>query len=168
MIVLAASPRLAPPTAKVRESYLTGEQADMVHRGSDTSWLADASRDFAQFVADRVGVRERWGVPSEVFWFTAEEHYIGSLVIRHELPEDDLGGHIGYHVVHPWQRQGHATAMLGQALPLARGLGLDRVLLTVAADNAPSLGVVQRNGGTPDGANSDGQLRFWIDTPTAP
>ncbi|MFE1099997.1 hypothetical protein ACFW4K_05725 [Nocardiopsis alba] len=29
--------------------------------------------------------------PSEVFWFTSEEHYIASLVVRHEPPEEDNG-----------------------------------------------------------------------------
>lgn len=163
MTPLAAIPRLASPTTVVRDSYLAGEHEDMVHRGADTAWLTAAREDFDSFVRERRGIRERWGVPSEVFWFTAGEHYIGSLVLRHRLPTDDLGGHIGYHVVWPWQRQGHATAMLGHGLAKARAIGLDRVLLTVEADNAPSLQVVARNNGIPDGTNTDGQLRFWID-----
>ncbi|MGO2519104.1 MAG: GNAT family N-acetyltransferase [Microbacterium sp.] len=163
MTPLATSPRLASPTAEVRDSYLAGEHADMVHRGADTAWLNDARADFRRFVDDRRGVRERWGVPSEVFWFTAAQHYIGSLVLRHRLPDNDLGGHIGYHVVHPWQRQGHATAMLRHGLTKARQIGLDRVLLTVAAENVLSLRVVAHHDGVPDGTNSDGQLRFWID-----
>lgn len=168
MIALTTPPRLAPPTTRVRVSYLTGEQADSVHRGRDTDWLADAARDFDGFVADRVGVRERWGVPSEVFWFTSDEHYIGSLVVRHEPPEDDLGGHIGYHVVRPWHRRGHATEMLRQATVIARGLGIDRLLLTVEEDNGPSLRVIEKNGGVHDRRNPDGQLRLWIDTASVP
>lgn len=88
----------------------------MLHRGSDASWLQTASLDFDGFVAARVGVRQRWDVPSELFWFTSGEYYIGSLVIRHQLTDDEGGGHIGYHVVYPWQRQGHATQMLRDAL----------------------------------------------------
>lgn len=168
MTALPVPPRLASPTTAVRESYLSGEEADMVHRGSDTAWLAGASRDFDRFVEDRVGVSERWGVPSEVFWFMSGEHYIGSLVLRHQLPADDLGGHIGYHVVHPRQRQGHATTMLRQSLVKAQDVGLEKVLLTVAADNEPSLRVVGRCGGVADGTNTDGQLRFWIDTASVP
>ncbi|MGO1508604.1 MAG: GNAT family N-acetyltransferase [Microbacteriaceae bacterium] len=163
MTPLATTPRLASPTTLVRDSYIAGEHADMLHRGADTAWLSDARADFAQFVDDRRGIRERWGVPSEVFWFTADEHYIGSLVLRHRLGADDLGGHIGYHVVRPWQGQGHATAMLGHGLAKAHSIGLDRVLMTVAQDNPASQRVIAHHHGAEDGTNSDGQLRFWID-----
>lgn len=163
MIELPEPPRLTVPSVRVRTSYLVGEQADMIHRGSDLAWLGPASRDFAGYVADRVGVRERWGVPSELFWFTSGDFYLGSLVIRHRLTDDEGGGHIGYHVVYPWQRQGHATAMLRSALVRCRQLGIERVLLTVDPDNAASLGVVRRNGGVPDSLNHEGELRLWID-----
>lgn len=160
---LAEPPALTVPSVRVKASYLAGEQADMRHRGSDSAWLNEASRDFDGFVADRVGVRERWGVPSELFWFTAGEQYIGSLVIRHRLTDDEGGGHIGYHVVYPWQRQGHATRMLALALEKCRALGIGRVLLTVAPDNEASLKVVKRNGGVGDEINSEGELRLWIE-----
>lgn len=165
MTSLAATPTLAPPTVAVKASYLAGEHADMIHRGSDTGWLVGAREDFDRFVHDRIGIRERWGVPSEVFWYTAGELYLGSLVLRHDLPAGDHGGHIGYHVVHPWQCQGHATAMLGRGLAVASGVGMRRVLLTVEAENAASRRVIERNGGVADGTNSDDQLRFWIATP---
>ncbi|QYJ04002.1 GNAT family N-acetyltransferase [Nocardioides panacisoli] len=162
MIELPEPPVLTEPTVRVQTSYLVGEQADMRHRGADATWLREASRDFAAYVATRVGVQERWGVPSELFWFTSGEYYLGSLVIRHRLTEDEGGGHVGYHVVQPWQGQGHATAMLGQALPRCRDLGIDPVLLTVAPDNAASMAVVGHHDGVPDGLNHEGELRFWI------
>ncbi|MBO0594435.1 GNAT family N-acetyltransferase [Nesterenkonia sp. E16_7] len=164
MIDLPVSPTLNPPSGTVKTSYLIGEQADMVHRGSETAWLRAASRDFDAFVAERVGVRPRWGVPSELFWYTANEYYIGSLVIRHKLTSDGAGGHIGYHVVHPWQRQGHATRMLQEAAGRCAALGLERALLTVAPDNTASLAVVSRCGGVSNGVNQEGELRFWIET----
>lgn len=164
MIELPVAPTLCPPSSKVKTSYLVGEQADMRHRNADTAWLAKASRDFDSYIAERVGVHERWGVPSEIFWYTAGEYYIGSLVIRHELIPGEVGGHIGYHVVYPWQRQGHASRMLREGLTRSRGLGIERALLTVAPGNAASIRVVERNGGVPDGINTDGELRFWVDT----
>jgi len=167
MIELPVPPTLSPPSRSVKASYLLGEQADMLHRESDTSWLAAASRDFDGFVAERAGVRERWGVPSELFWYTSNEYYIGSLVIRHELSVDEGGGHIGYHVVYPWQRQGHATRMLREALGRCSALGIGSALLTVAPENVPSLKVVDRCGGIADGVNEEGELRFWIDTSTS-
>lgn len=164
MIVLPESPTLSPPSEDVKVSYLLGEQADMFHRGSDAQWLETASLNFADFVAERTGVRERWGVPTEVFWFTSQEYYIGSLVVRRHLTADEGGGHIGYHVVYPWQRQGHATQMLRQALIKCRALRIESALLTVDSKNAASLAVIDRNGGVADGVNHEGELRFWIDT----
>ena len=164
MIELPTPPLLEPPTTRVKTSYLVGEQADMRHRGEDPTWIAAASRDFDGHVAERVGVHERWGVPAEIFWFISDVYYIGTLVIRHALTQDDAGGHIGYHVVYPWQRQGHATEMLWQGLEKASALGIKRALLTVEPDNLASITVVRRNGGVPDGTNPDGESRFWIAT----
>lgn len=164
MIHLPTPPRLTAPSTLVETSYLVGEQADMRYRDSDTEWLRDASLDFGAYVAARVGVRERWGVPSELFWFTSEEFYIGSLVIRHRLTADEGGGHIGYHVVYPWQRQGHATQMLKDALEKCATLGVERALLTVDPENTASLAVVRRCGGVADGINHEDELRFWITT----
>jgi predicted acetyltransferase len=166
MITLPEPPRLITPTTAVRMSYLTGEQADCLLRGTDTDWLGPASEDFDSFVAERQGVRTRWEVPSTVFWYVAADHYIGTLVVRHDLTEDltQAGGHIGYHVVAPWRRQGHATRMLGAGLAEARRLGLSRVLLTCAVDNEPSRRVILANGGVPDG-QARGEDRFWITVP---
>jgi predicted acetyltransferase len=163
MITLPEPPHLAWPTTEVRTSYLTGEQADCLLRGTDTDWLGPASDDFDSFVAERRGVRTRWEVPSTVFWYVAREHYLGTLVLRHELTDEltQVGGHIGYHVVAPWRRQGHATRMLAAGLVEARRLGLSRVLLTCAEDNEPSRRVILANGGVADG-QVKGEDRFWI------
>ena len=163
MITLPEPPRLTPPTTAVRVSYLTGEQADCLVRGTDTDWLGPASEDFDAFVAARRGVVERWGVPSTVLWYVAGEHYLGTLVIRHDLTPELFvaGGHIGYHVVAPWQRQGHATTMLAAGLAEARAIGVDRALLTCEPDNEPSRRVIIANGGVLD-EQLGAELRFWI------
>jgi len=156
-------PRLVWPTVAVRVSYLIGEQADCVLTGAPTDWLGPASDDFAGYVAERRGVRTRWGVPSTVFWYVSGEFYLGTLVVRHRLTPDlaEAGGHIGYHVVAPWRRQGHATRMLAGGLAECRRLGLHRVLLTCDPDNEPSRKVILANGGVPDG-RLRGEDRFWI------
>jgi predicted acetyltransferase len=140
VIRLTDSPQLVRPTREVRVSYLVGEQADCLLRGTPTQWLEAASDDFAGFVAARRAVQVRWGVPSTVFWYVSGEYYLGTLVVRHRLTPvlAETGGHIGYHVVAPWRRQGHATRMLTAGLAECRRLGLDRVLLTCATDNEPS------------------------------
>jgi predicted acetyltransferase len=164
VITLPEMPRLLTPTANVRVSYLTGEQADCLLSEKDTTWLAPASEDFEGYLAERKSVVSRWGVLSSIYWYVAGEHYIGTLVIRHDLTPALLvsGGHIGYHVVAPWRRQGHATRMLGAGIVHARELGLDRVLLTCDPENEPSIRVIIANGGYPDEMLGD-ELRFWID-----
>ena len=120
-------------------------------------------RRFAGFVAARRGAMIRWGVPSTVFWYVSGEYYLGTLVVRHQLTPElaEMGGHIGYHVVAPWRRQGHATRMLGRRAGASRGLGLDRVLVTCATDNEPSRRVILANGGVPADSGT-GEDRFWI------
>jgi len=160
---LIEPPQLASPTVAVRESYLAGERADCLLRGTPTDWLGPAADDFDDFVAGRHGVRTRWGVPSTIFWYVSGEHYLGTLVIRHRLTPAlaQVGGHVGYHVVAPWRRQGHATRMLAAGLVECTRLGLSRVLLTCAADNEASHRVILANGGVPDG-RIRGEDRFWI------
>ena len=163
MIHLPEVPKLSWPTVAVRTSYLVGEQADCLLRGAPTDWLGPASEDFASFVEERRGVRERWGVPSTCFWYIAGEYYLGTLMLRHRLTPElaEVGGHVGYHVVAPWRRQGHATRMLAAGLAECRRLGLDRVLLTCDSDNVASRKVILKNGGQPDG-RKQGEDRFWI------
>jgi predicted acetyltransferase len=163
VIHFVEAPRLVWPTTAVRLSYLVGEQADCLLRGTPTDWLGPASEDFDEFVAVRRGVQTRWGVPSTVFWYVSGEFYLGSLVVRHQLTPElaEAGGHVGYHVVAPWRRQGHATRMLAAGLVECRRLGIDRALLTCDVDNEPSRRVILSNGGVPDGRRQ-GEDRFWI------
>jgi RimJ/RimL family protein N-acetyltransferase len=86
---------------------------------------------------------------------------------RHRLTDEEGGGHLGYHVVYPWQGQGHATAMLLEGLERARAVGIERFLLTVAPDNEASRKVVERHGGIADGLNHEAEMRFWLDTPAS-
>lgn len=160
-------PRLVPPTTVVRESFLAGELADLAASGGSGDWLEGAVEDFAAFVAERRGVRRRWGVPCTTYWYVSGEDYIGTLIVRHRLTPElaEVGGHVGYHVVPAWRRQGHATRMLAAGLAECRGVGLGRVLLTCAADNEPSRRVILANGGVHDG-RARGEDRFWIDLAT--
>ena len=157
-------PHLRPPTTRVKTSFLVGEQADCLVEGTATDWLDDASLDFAAYVAANRGVRTRWNVPSTVFWYVSGPYYLGGLVVRHELTDvlAEIGGHVGYHIVVPWRRHGHATRMLAQGLDRARSLALRRVLLTCEAQNVASRKVITSNGGQPDGRRGNDE-RFWID-----
>jgi predicted acetyltransferase len=91
--------------------------------------------------------------------------YIGRVHIRHRLTLflRDVGGHIGYHIVQSHRRLGHATAMLGAALPVAHQLGLDCVLITCDFDNVGSRKVIEANGGLYQDQRGK-KLRYWVPT----
>lgn len=155
-------PRLVPPSTAVRESWLTAERAACAAGGS-TEVLEEALADFDRFVSRRQGLVLSWDVPCTFLWWTAGGHYLGELVIRHELTPALLksGGHIGYEVALSWRRRGHGTAMLAAGLAQCGRLGLHRVLLTIDADNEASRRVCLANGGVLEN-RADGEDRFWI------
>jgi len=102
-------------------------------------------------------------VPCTTLWWVEDDEYLGRLAIRHRLTEwlRKVGGHIGYDVRPTARRQGHATAMLRAALPRARELGIDDVLVTCDVDNVASRRVIEANGGRFEDER-DGKLRFWV------
>ena len=53
--------------------------------------------------------------------------------------------------------------MLGAALPLAGGMGIDPALITCDTTNVASRRVIERNGGLLQD-ECDGALRFWVPT----
>jgi predicted acetyltransferase len=163
LVRLIEPPTLQPPTTAVRDSWLAAERADCEEEGSSTELLESAEADFGALVAVRQGTPHWWGVPCTVLWYVSGEHYLGELVIRHELTPDlaRSGGHIGYSVAPHWRRQGHATRMLAAGLAECRRIGLRRVLVTCRTENEASRRVILANGGVPDG-QADGKYRFWI------
>jgi predicted acetyltransferase len=163
LVQLTEPPRLEAPTSAVRASWLAAERADCEERGSSTELLESAEADFGSLVAVRQGTPFWWGVPTTILWYISGEHYLGELVIRHELTPElaRSGGHIGYSIAPQWRRQGHGTRMLAAGLAECRRIGLSRVLLTCRFDNEHSRRVILANGGIPDG-QADGKDRFWI------
>lgn len=94
---------------------------------------------------------------------------VGRLSIRHTLNDFlfRIGGHIGYGVLPDFRGRGVATSMLRQSLPVARGLGLSRVLLTCDDTNAASARVIEACGGelenkVLDEASGLERRRYWI------
>ncbi len=154
------------PTAAVRASYLDGERAASQEAGADPAWLDQAAADFAGFVGRLSAPTSRWDVPVTQLWYVDGPTYIGTVMIRRELTPalERTGGHIGYHVVPPQRRRGHARRMLADSLVFCAHFGLRRVLVTCEETNIASRKVIEANGGQPDGS-ADGELRYWIRTP---
>jgi predicted acetyltransferase len=175
-------PALVEPTVAVRESFLAameefateGRVGDGSMVGRDLAewcerWASEEG--FAAHVAALVRDREEdaprtpgW-VPCTTLWWVDGPHYLGRIGIRHRLTPSlrEVGGHIGYDIRRSARRQGHATAMLAAALPVAAGLGIDPVLVTCDADNVGSRKVIEANGGVLEDQRGV-KLRYWVPT----
>lgn len=105
-------------------------------------------------------------VPQTTWWWCHDDRYLGRVSLRHRLNRDleVVGGHIGYDVRPGARRQGHATAMLAAALPLAHGRGIDPALVTCDVTNTASRRVIEAAGGVPAEPLEPQTLRFWVPT----
>ncbi len=176
--------RFVRPDVRLRQSYLAamrefadeGRAGDGSGIGSDLerygdSW--DSEEGFAAFVADKLAessgpVAEGWVHNTNLWWVEGPEgkaEYIGRMSIRHDLTDElrEVGGHIGYDVRRSRRRQGHATAMLRAALPVAARLGIDPALVTCDEGNVASRKVIQTCGGVLEDQRGT-KLRFWVPT----
>lgn len=162
---------LVDPCTGVRESFLRalleyqaeGRYLDLDREVLEGNFEAYLRELVAQ--ADPATPRPPGRVPETTLWYVAGSEFLGRIAIRHRLTTKlrQFGGHIGYDVVPTARGKGHATCMLGLALPVARKLGIDRALLTCDRDNIASRKVIEANGGIVDDDATE-RLRFWIAT----
>ncbi|HEX2895502.1 MAG TPA: GNAT family N-acetyltransferase [Marmoricola sp.] len=173
-------PSLITPDVRLKDSFLAAmaEFADEGRAGDGSGigrdleeWTGrwESNEGFAAYVAEKVAERDHvsdadWVLCTNLWWVDGDE-YVGRMSIRHELNDwlREVGGHIGYDVRASRRRQGHATAMLAAALPVARDLGIENAFVTCDEDNVASRLVIERNGGVFQDA-CDGKLRYWVPT----
>jgi predicted acetyltransferase len=182
-------PRLMPPDVRWHRSVL--EALDECHAAGEhgelpLEALADPA-EFARYVAAllddvaRPGALARYvaalpggsppeppddePVPQTVLWWVEGDEFLGRVSIRHRLTRELLyeGGNIGYEVRPGARRQGHATAMLAAALPLAAALGIEEALVDCSVDNDASRRVIEKNGGRLLG-EGEGELYYLLPT----
>ena len=146
--------KLERPSVAFRDSYLEGLKE---FQSEGLPWFMEMDyglieNDFEGYVDSVLAKAHRKAGPivqETELWGIANGTFVGSIAIRHEL-NDALritGGNIGYDTVPRFRRKGYATAMLHQALPIAKTLGLSKVLLTCDDNNAASTRVIEKNGG---------------------
>ena len=170
-------PSLTRPTTRVHASFLAAvSESTAEGRGGPDQISRYAGRwadpaVFEEYVgwlcakAQEDSPRPAGFVPSTTLWWVSGDEYLGRIVIRHRLTQRlrDYGGHIGYDIRPSARRQGHATAMLAAALPVANALGIDPALVTCDEDNIASRKVIEANGGTLEDQRGI-KLRFWLPT----
>ncbi len=160
MAEFAAEGRGAPDDNSVAGRYIREQSA---------AWATDEA--FTEFCAtiraQRLEETPRTAgfVPDTELWLIEGDEYLGRVGIRHRLTPFllEVGGHIGYDVRPSARLRGHATAMLREALGVARELGIERALVTCDVDNVGSRKVIERNGGVLEDERN-GKLRFWVPT----
>jgi predicted acetyltransferase len=176
---------LVSPTSRVRRSFVAamaefraegrGGPADHTAIGGDIrefwkSWTT-APDEFGSYVdqlraqAQEDSPRPAGFVPCTTLWWVEGDEFLGRVAVRHRLtPQlNEFGGHIGYDVRPSARRRGHATAMLREVLPVARGLGITSALVMCDVDNVASRKVIESGGGVFEDQRGD-KLRFWVPT----
>ncbi len=110
-------------------------------------------------------------VPNTYFVGIVDGAVVGRISLRHLLNDflAKVGGHIGYGVIPSQRRQGYATDMLRNALPLCAGLGIRRALITCDEHNIGSRKVIEACGGIFEGMIDDPESngrkrRYWVVT----
>jgi predicted acetyltransferase len=144
------------------DSMLGADLRTQAAQWSTEQGFADYVRGVLDDALEETPRRPGW-VPCTTLWYIDGEQYLGRLAIRHRLTPQlsEVGGHVGYDVRPSARRRGHATAMLQAALPVASGLGIDRVLVTCDAGNTASRRVIEANGGVLEDQRGI-RLRYWI------
>jgi len=153
-----------------RQAFLdSGDSMDgtgsLRRRENPADWIADNT----QYARRETTPKNL--VPATQFVYLREDgRIVGMIQVRHEFNGylARYGGHIGYSIHPDERRKGYAAAMLRDALPYCREIGLDRVLITCNASNEGSRRTIQKNDGVYEstvhepGEDVDIQ-RYWIE-----
>ncbi|MFG1613522.1 GNAT family N-acetyltransferase [Nonomuraea wenchangensis] len=174
-------PRFVDPAAALRPSFLVALAEFRADADYPLSWfVSDVDAPalvepdaFEAYVARVLGERTQAGVrpgfvPMTTLWWVDGDRFLGRLAIRHRLTPAlaELGGHIGYDVRPGARRRGHATAMLGAAMPIARALGIGEALVMCDLSNVASRRVIEANGGRLIDV-TERKRRYWVPTDAA-
>ena len=114
-------------------------------------------------IASGVGL-EDWMAPQTIYWLYVDDKPVGMGKLRHRLTDKlkEEGGHCGYAIASAERQKGYGKLLLNKMIDEARGLSIDRLLITVSNHNLPSIKVAVGNGGIIE-RTSDVRHYIWID-----
>jgi predicted acetyltransferase len=114
---------------------------------------------------------ENGHVASSMLYGFVGEIIVGRMSIRHALNNSlkTYGGHIGYAVAEKFRKNGYASEMMRQTLPICANLGLTKILATCDDTNIPSIKIIEKFGGKLEETIWDEKhkrftRRYWIET----
>lgn len=160
--------RLVSPSKKFQTEYI-----QLVRESSISSADVDSiDRNFDAHLAkleEHKNPTEPERVPQEMLWLIDDDRFIGYVKIRSKLNEKlrELGGHIGYEILSTERRKGYGTKVLALALKVAKGWGLNEVMLSCDVSNVGSRRIIENNGGILEGEFQTPLwpvpiLKYWI------
>jgi predicted acetyltransferase len=166
--------QLIRPTIDYQDSFLEAlKEFQSEGRNLDLNF-DDLSADFEGYTDHLLGLSDGKNlkpeyVPETVFWLVDDGVYIGKVAIRHNLTESlmRVGGHIGYEIRPTKRMQGYGSKILELAIPEAKKLNLEKVLITCDETNIGSRKIIENNGGVLENIEEQEEgkpqkLRFWI------
>ena len=117
----------------------------------------------------REGIADGWKVGTTTYWLYVDGTPVGFGKLRHELTDGlrKAGGHIGYGIAPQYRGKGYGKELLRLLMAEANIRGIDRVLITVHADNIASRKVALANGGVIT-EQTEERLWIWLDTKEPP
>lgn len=104
-------------------------------------------------------------VPQTIYWLRRDGYPIGMSKLRSRLNEKLLksGGHIGF-CIRPTERgKGYAKIILRKTVNIARKKNINKVLLTCAVDNLPSMKTIEGCNAYLEKIEND-ERHYWLNT----
>jgi len=109
-------------------------------------------------------------VPETILWLVKDDHYIGTLNIRHRLNWhlEKWGGHVNFLIRPSMRSKGFAKKILHKGMPYVSHLGIDRAMITIDPENTAAQRIVEFCGGEfedelPATTQFPPRKRYWLD-----
>jgi predicted acetyltransferase len=170
-------PELVEPTTRLRTAWMAAREDwgpgihedgfglhpedDVETQDGFTAWVQRLRQD-SDTTGPTAGERDH----ASYWWIVEGDALLGAIALGHQLNDRALRvGQIGYGIRPSARGCGVAKWALGEVLPVARTLGLDRVLITCLDDNVASARVIEHHGGLLESVTNTDSVRlrrYWV------